>query len=39
MKMGSSSGDHADAAWLLMQLQHDQLLLIYTRITSRLDMA
>ena len=38
MKMGSSSSDHAAAVLSFMQLQHDQVLLIYTSITSHLAM-
>ena len=37
MKTGSSSGDHAAAAWSLMHVQHDQVLTIYT-VTSLVAM-
>ena len=38
MKTGSSLGDHAAAEWSLMRFQHDQVFLIYTRITSHVAM-
>ena len=38
MKTDSSSGDHAAAVWSHVHLQHYQVLLIYTRITSHVAM-